>query len=562
MKFVAPVAVLAMVAVAIAAWLRGVDEALLRYQLVHGQFWVLEAQAVLLAVLTAHELPRLLRALAPSRRERAAVVGAVLLLLFLGGVVAPRTNRIYYDEHIYQGIGQSLADSRLAQMCNDGTVEAGVLDCLGGEYNKEPPGWSYLLSVGYRLFGTRPGLAHGLNLLCSAALVLVVALLAAALFGDRRAGVYAAFALALVPQQILWAPTAAVEPSAALFCALAVLAAVHHTRERRDGSLLWVVAACAFAVQFRPEALLVLPVVLLAGALLAPGELARPRLWWGLALGLVLVALHVGHFAAVRHESWGAAADPMSLVHFWPNLAVNGRYYLDPARFPLLFTVLAFFGATARPLRPGLVPLAAFAAFWGVFLFFYAGSYDFGADVRYSLMSNAWLCVLAGRGATWLDARAATAGVAVRTRLGAAAIAVLVPFSWFLPQIRAHGEESWAARADIAFAEEVIPQLPPNSTVLTHNPSIFLLYGQSAAQMSIVISDPAHVVGITAPRYAGGVFLHWNAWCGFPDPVQQEFCAAAMRIFSSDVFRERRVRDFRFAFYRLKIEGTVPKRAP
>ena len=43
--------------------------------------------------------------------------------------VAPRTNRIYYDEQIYQSIGQNLADLRLAQMCNDGSVEYGRLQC-------------------------------------------------------------------------------------------------------------------------------------------------------------------------------------------------------------------------------------------------------------------------------------------------------------------------------------------------------------------------------------------------------------------------------------------------
>jgi hypothetical protein len=342
----------------------------------------------------------------------------------------------------------------------------------------------------------------------------------------------------------------------------AVLAAVHHVRERSTPSLLWAVAASAVAVQFRPEALLVLTLVLLVGVLHAPAELAAARFWWGLALGLALLSLHVGHLAAVRNEGWGAEGSPLSLVHLGPNLRVNGFYYLNPARFPVIFTLLAFFGATARPLRAALVPLLGFLLFWGVFLFFYAGSYDFGADVRYSLMSNAWLALLAGRGASWLDARARAVGASARTRLAAAVIGVVVPWSWLLPQIRSVGEESWEARADIAFAEEVIPELPSNSTVLTHNPSIFLLARQSAAQLSIVTSDPAHVVTIMGPRFAGGVFLHWNAWCGYHDPVEREFCAAAMRVFSSDLFRERRVRDFRFAFYRLRLEGTVPKSAP
>jgi hypothetical protein len=44
---------------------------------------------------------------------------AVSLTLF----VAPRTNRIFYDEQIYQSIGQNLADLTLAQVCNEGGVQ-------------------------------------------------------------------------------------------------------------------------------------------------------------------------------------------------------------------------------------------------------------------------------------------------------------------------------------------------------------------------------------------------------------------------------------------------------
>ena len=64
--------------------------------------------------------------------------------------MAPRTNRIFYDEQIYQNIGQNLADLRRAQMCNDGTIEDGRLRCSSGEYNKQPYAYPHLLSLVYR----------------------------------------------------------------------------------------------------------------------------------------------------------------------------------------------------------------------------------------------------------------------------------------------------------------------------------------------------------------------------------------------------------------------------
>ena len=90
--------------------------------------------------------------------------------------VAPREHRIFYDEDIYVNIGQNIAmtkgsDSRYETglwhmlstsarriigqtgMCNDGRNEYGDYNCFRLEYNKEPNGWPYVLSIVFRLFG-------------------------------------------------------------------------------------------------------------------------------------------------------------------------------------------------------------------------------------------------------------------------------------------------------------------------------------------------------------------------------------------------------------------------
>src|SRR5262249_11107634 len=125
----------------------------LRDELRRWQFWALEAQFLALAALAATVVPALVRSLGlrPSDLVFPATVSAIACALAMW--VAPRTSRIYYDEQIYQNIGQNLADLRLAQMCNDGIAEYGSLQCARGEYNKEPDGYPYLLSVAFRLAG-------------------------------------------------------------------------------------------------------------------------------------------------------------------------------------------------------------------------------------------------------------------------------------------------------------------------------------------------------------------------------------------------------------------------
>jgi hypothetical protein len=121
-RFSAPalVALSAVVLLTLGLWLTQTSHAVLRDQLMRWQFWSLET-CVWLAIGLGFVVFRELRD--HIRREdviRMGVLSGVALALVL--FVAPRTNRIYYDEQIYQSIGQSLADARRAQMCLDGQV--------------------------------------------------------------------------------------------------------------------------------------------------------------------------------------------------------------------------------------------------------------------------------------------------------------------------------------------------------------------------------------------------------------------------------------------------------
>jgi hypothetical protein len=314
------------------------------------------------------------------------------------------------------------------------------------------------------------------------------------------------------------------------------------------------VLATAFACYFRPEALLIIPVVGGAIAVLAPGELRRQRFLWCCVLGLVLVLPECAHLASVRNEGWGTSGDRLSVAFFWNNLRTNGLFYVADGRFPFAVTLLAIVGLVPIP-RVTAVLALWFALFWGIFLFFYAGSYNYGADVRFSVLSYPPLAVLAGIGASrtsgwlqrWLPDVAQPAAWVTA--------ALVVHFLWYLPSVRAIGEEAWAARADVAFARRFAATLPKNSIVLTHNPSMFHVWGVAAAQISIATSEPSHVRHDLLQRHAGGVYLHWNFWCNVSDPVQVGFCEQALAMFPSTLLSESRERNYRFAFYRIAGSG-------
>jgi Dolichyl-phosphate-mannose-protein mannosyltransferase len=525
----------------------------LRAFLMQWQFWALEAQFAFLLVTTTVELRRV--------RVRGSTVAAACVVALcawaLTATAPPRTNRIYYDEQIYQGVGRNLADLHRAQMCNDGSVEYGRLQCAQGEYNKEPNGFPYLLSLVYRVAGVSDAAAFRLNNLVAGLSVLATIILAALLFNDARIAVLSGIVLALLPMQLQWSNTAAVEPVAALLCASSMVAAVHFARMRTTSALVWTIAVTAFTLNARPECALIVPVIALTLLLLAPHEFLTRRLWLGAAGGAVVSSLAVLHILAVSNEGWGTTGPPLSWQHAVANFSTNLFFFFRDERFSALCGAAAVVGLlTPGRLRERLTLFGYFLAFWLVFLFFYAGSYNYGADVRYSLMTFVPIAILAAAGlwrladhTRWLTRGSWTDGLA----FAAIAAILLAQFLWYLPLVRETGEEAWAARSDVKYAREFVARLPPNSVVLTHNPSMFHMWNVSAAQMSVTRGDP-HAILRLQSRFAGGVYLHWNYWCNVPDPVQNSFCKAGLNEYAHELVESRRERDFEYALYRMQGE--------
>jgi Dolichyl-phosphate-mannose-protein mannosyltransferase len=399
------------------------------------------------------------------------------------------------------------------------------------------------------VFGVRPDAAFLVNAVVMGATVCGLYLLVLMLFNDRAAAFLAGLVMALIPEQLIWSATAAVEPSASLACVIALLAAANATRSTTTVSLAAAAVAAAYAIQFRPESLFILAV---AGLLLwrrLAVEWRATRLYWVGLLLLALTATHIGHLVAVRGEGWGTSEARFSLNYLETNLRINGWFYLWDGRFPPLFTVLALVGLPGHWFRTARISLLVyFLVFFGIDLLFYAGSYNYGADVRYSLMTYPPLAALAGVGAARLIRALSLLAPSRWVRCSIPA-ALTFQLMWYAPLVRATTEEAWAARADVRFASTLKPILAGNSYVLTQNPGMFQVWGINAGQMSLVVQSPGYL-DVLASRYAGGVYVHWNFWCNVQDAVQPAICRKAMASGPLELVREYRERDQRYALYR------------
>ncbi len=491
----------------------------------------------------------------PRGDRRVAFLAAVVLTGFvLACFAAPRTHRIYFDEDIYANVGQTIALSGQVGFANYGTYEYGEYQPVWTEYNKEPAGWPFLISLAFDLAGVNEHHAFLLNNLLFTGGILIVFFIAWELGAGFYASLFAAAVYAFIPHNALWANTAAAEPSAAFFTGLFVLCFIVGITGGHTRRLFLAMAVLPFASQMRAESVLISVWAAAAAALLSPRLLADRRFW---ALGLIaalFLSPHILHTYAVSGNTWGATGPKFSLEAFRHNIGVNGPYYLDDRFIPALFTILAIAGLIfGRRVTPGrrFLMLLWFLLFWGIFLFFYAGSYRYGADVRFALLSFMPLAVLSGIG--WgllLDTAAERFPPA--TAMGVVLVLMFLAVLGPLHLVHQVGQEAWGARCDHKYAEEFIKKIPRRSIVLTHIPTMLLLWEQSAIQTSAGINNP-ELIRQLITRYQGHVYFHYNFWCNVKNDPNAEMCRDIGRRYNLEEIAHAEEQDYRYGLYKVKL---------
>lgn len=468
-------------------------------------------------------------ALAALAVPLARILGRRRLLTGLGVAVlgyaacglAPETNRIFYDEHIYMQIGQTLAHTGRAEYASHANVEYGDFHMIDAWVNKQPNGHPYVLSWVYRLAGAGESVSHLSTRLITAltAAIIFFALTLAPFALPAAAPLAAAVCFMFTPLVLWWSRTVAVEPGSAATVAFAFFAACVHARLRDPvtgegvplGGLL-LAASAAFAAYFRPESLLVYPAV--ATLLLASDRrfIEDRATWAALALSLALLAPNLLHLWSVRTEDWGATdGRRFDFAFIAENFSSNAGYFIQGKWFPVAGTALALAGLgwlllAARGLAASL--LVWFALSWGIFVLFYAGGYHYGASSRYAVVSAVPVALFMGVGA------AAVFALVRRRPVLLATLAVLVGLNWicalrFVPTL---GRESNEARADIAFVYEAAAKLPTGALVISTDPCVWNLAGKNAAQMSSIQERVRNDLINLCEQYPGGIYLHWDYW--------------------------------------------------
>jgi hypothetical protein len=454
-------------------------------------------------------------------RRRMLTAAALLVVGFFACDLAPRTNRILFDEHLYMQIGQTIAHTGRAEGANYARAEYGQFEMYAAWTNKQPNGLPYLLSWIYRVVGVSENASHALNPaltgLTAAALYLGLSLAPWAL--PAGAALATALLFIFTPLVLWWGHTVAVEPSAAATVALAFMAACAHARLRdRDTAQglpatgLLLAGTAAFAVYFRPESMLVFPLV--AAVLWSTEDRFIEDLaaWGAGALSIALALPNLMHLWSMRTEDWGANDGRRFATEFISkNFRSNGGYFFDSTWFPLAGTAFILIAALWLLVknRAALLTIGLwFLLSWGIFVMFYAGGYHYGASSRYAVVSCAPVAIFMGIGAAALYAKLRRWPLALSGVL-ACGLVNWVAAAHYVPTLSREASE---AQADVAFVGRMAPTLPEGSLVISPDPCVWLLKGVNSTQFFTIESMVRGNLRDLLNQYPGGIYLHWSFW--------------------------------------------------
>lgn len=430
-----------------------------------------------------------------SLSSRRKIIIIFLVALLLRAFFAPYTHRLYFDEDLYLNIAQHMVYDGRAVGANFGVFLWDNYVSYDDFLNKQPNAYPALVSIFFMIFGVHEIVATILSIFLSSLTVIVLFLFVTLLYGEAIA-LWASLFLSLVPVAVVYATTTSTETPLAFFIILTMYLFALFAKDPSSDFRVACAAffTLAFAAQFRPEAVILFALVFLFLVLFDRRlfddlrDMRMVLIW--LPFG-ILIAHHCLHVLGFMHENWGAVnQDKFGVAYVSGNLKDNLRFFVKNREFPLAFTLCAIIGLFSyiRKWKEKLLIASWFVIFFIPYLFFYAGSYNYGVDVRFSLMMLcpvSILCAL-GMGKVREALERLIPGSRPAPYLAALLILLFIPH---MPYIRDVHEESWDARLDHDFIISEARNLPRDAVIFTCSPYVIVLGPKRSALQSYFAED-------------------------------------------------------------------------
>lgn len=480
----------------------------------------------------------------------------IIILLFgfyLRMFVAPQSHHIFFDEDIYLNIAQNIVNEGKACLCNYGNTE----NCFNCISNKQPYGLSAFYAIFFFLFGVSETVAVNVSIIIATFSILLVFLVSYLLFRKEKISVYSALVFTLIPIHIRWSVTQALGPLLVFFSLLTILLFLIYLEKRKVFILFAFFCTFAYTCQIRPESML-MAVVAASFFIFMDNKIFKTVRDWkfliALALFLILILPTVEHTDNMKYDNWGASGNMFSKDIIKRNLADNSKFFVENTRFPLIFTIFSIigiiFGLYKYPKK--IIPFIIwFLLFFAIFIPFYAGSFNYGKDVRFSLNLYPSVAIFCGLGFYLLNLillkkfkqKKQFAELSIHILI---MLLILLSFIPFIGLVSNYGEKGWDAKATHDFAVSEAQNIK-NCIVISKVPSMFLVEGVPSIQLFLV-SDKM----MKLHKEYDCVMFYEGYWCiNFPED-DEGVCSNFKNDHNLKIYKSSQTRDKTYTFYRVE----------
>ena len=316
-----------------------------------------------------------------------------LLAVFLVGAVLrfsvfPTYHMMYVDESLYMGMASNLNHRLEPVLCVLG--DNGRDEMCWLQYQK-PPGWSFLISLGFLAFGEDEQVGFFLSALFGSLSILLIFFLCFLLFRRERAGLWAAALLAFFPLHIIWSHSAETNVPAVFFILLVFLALLVY-RETADITFLFLfitILFFSFSIRYEHILLVFLIIILPSAEIIAK---FRPKQRTALLAGFLAFLIFLTMVLMAYSAKFFSIRIPFPLIpifylfNLFPFLKDVSYNYLYLA---LALPLIVMKTGDKKPDNVGFFALGAFLILSVFAIFFYS------SGPRMALVPSIFLILLA-----------------------------------------------------------------------------------------------------------------------------------------------------------------------
>jgi hypothetical protein len=333
------------------------------------------------------------------------------------------------------------------------------------------------------------------------------------------------------------------------FSGLTVFAFLLYFKVNDNKTLIFSLVCLVYTVQIRPEGLLIIIPLTIAFIFFKRNifeSIQKNHFILILIVISILITPHIIHMNAVKDDNWGASQEKIGTEHFKKNLDDNTMFFFENTRFPVVFTFLSLIGlALDKNWKKKTFLVAWFLVFFVMYLFFYAGSFNYGVDVRYSLTMYIPVAILGGCGAYLIliiltkiiEKTIELARMMYEEKKGKFLIEknkikinwittfiviflLIITFTPFISLVSSVGEQAWDARLAHDFLVDNIKKLDKDSWIFSYLPSIVLINGRNAAD-AYYAQNPDIIKDLFDKT--DNIYFYEEYWCGC-EPYKSTTC--------------------------------------